>query len=761
MVTKKAVIIMCCFSALFSFLFISKAIALLNEAAYAQSEQIICADLNKSGKVDINDYNILYGYLYLETWLPSPLCLSDVNGDAKAAQVSDLEYLRAYLFEGGVAPVVNCCDSFYAWKKIGPFDGDGPHIIRYDPINKNIIYIGNNGHDGLTEGLYKSVDYGENWLRAFERPISSFCVDPKDSKTLYVGAEPGGLYKSKTAAASWSKLTSSQPYFEIAKFTSIVINPKDPSIIFAAGNYFFAGYFLYASFDAGASWNLILDNYRNPGISKLLFDPLDPQILYGLVPGKGVCVSLNAGASWEWRNDGISDFNLYDIVGGLANDNGHNYCLIYVASIGGGVFFTDNRAQAWFSRNEGLSSLKVSALGLFGGNPLKVYAGTDKGLFYSDNAGLNWKAAPDLPIYHYYTEPELNNSPILGLAVDPNDSNQIYASKFDIVYKSKDAGSSWDFAGLPITNITSIAVNPLERQVIYTGARFGSSVLYKSSNQGQDWQGMKPHPYLSDVAAIEIDSRNPSIVYIGSYNMPGGFYKSIDAGQSWIEMNEGLQSQSIEAIALDSNDSNVLYLGTLEGVFKSDNAGLKWQKTAMSLRVSSLEANPMISGVIYAGTYGNGLYKTVDGGASWAELMTGLEGAKFRDIKIDPVSPNTIYATTMNNGIIKSVDGGQSWIKVNSGLPGIPVYALLIVYNRSSSKSEIFAGTWGDGVYRSKDGGNSWQRVNIDGMDFKKITVLSYTINTSRDLVLIAGTYGGGIYRKIIPIKTTFMPIQY
>lgn len=139
------------------------------------------------------------------------------------------------------------------------------------------------------------------------------------------------------------------------------------------------------------------------------------------------------------------------------------------------------------------------------------------------------------------------------------------------------------------------------------------------------------------------------------------------------------------------------------------------------------------SGVIYAGSWGSGVYKSVDHGATWTFANRGLVNGFIYSLASDPTNSNVLYAGTYHNGVFKSTDGGDTWSPTGPGLnASAVVYALAI--NPKNPKI-IFAGTRGDenivtndcqgsdsggsqiynyggGVYRSVDAGATWQKVD-------------------------------------------------
>lgn len=143
------------------------------------------------------------------------------------------------------------------------------------------------------------------------------------------------------------------------------------------------------------------------------------------------------------------------------------------------------------------------------------------------------------------------------------------------------------------------------------------------------------------------------------------------------------------------------------------------------------------------------LFKTANGGESWANITSASFGATVFDIKIDPDNKNIVYVATANN-VFKSIDGGSSW----SSTKLHPASALVIESNNDSSV--LYAGTISEGVWRSKDAGVTWEDMNNglnDGKD-KEITKLG--INPGK--YLFAGTNGHSMFRWALGDNVKTLP---
>jgi photosystem II stability/assembly factor-like uncharacterized protein len=116
--------------------------------------------------------------------------------------------------------------------------------------------------------------------------------------------------------------------------------------------------------------------------------------------------------------------------------------------------------------------------------------------------------------------------------------------------------------------------------------------------------------------------------------------------------------------------------------------------------VAALAIDPSTPATLYTGTPGGGVFKSSNGGTSWAPVNSGLTVPYIHALAIDPSNPATVYAGTSGGGVFKSADGGTSWTPVNSGLTTTDVVALAI---DPSTPATLYAGTRGGGVFFSSN----------------------------------------------------------
>src|SRR5207249_2244542 len=151
-------------------------------------------------------------------------------------------------------------------------------------------------------------------------------------------------------------------------------------------------------------------------------------------------------------------------------------------------------------------------------------------------------------------------------------------------------------------------------------------------------------------------------------------------------------------------------------------------------------------------------------GTSWnATGLSNLRGGIgfTSGLAIDPQTPTTLYATSGSyvgslfiGGVFKSTDGGESWSAVSAGLPNLPVPALAIDPQTSTT---LYAGTQGGGVFKSTDGGESWSDFNTG---LTNLLVSSVVVDPRRPTTLYAGTQGGGVFVIFTPADASARLIE-
>ncbi len=250
-----------------------------------------------------------------------------------------------------------------------------------------------------------------------------------------------------------------------------------------------------------------------------------------------------------------------------------------------------------------------------------------------------------------------------------------------------------------------------------------------------------------------------NVYYAGAAS--GGIFKSTDGGVHWDPIFDGEPVSSIGSLAIAPSDSNVIWAGTGEtfirshisvgaGIYKSSDAGKTWslmglEKTGRIGRVVIDPRNPEIVlacalGHAYGPQPERGVFRTLDGGKSWEQVLAVDQDTGCSDLAMDPNNPRILFAGmwqlemhTWNrssggpgSGVYKSTDGGTTWKRLSGhGLPTPPVGKIAVAIARRTSRIYTMIET-GDGVpwdgkptqkgqlWKSDDGGDRWELMSAD-----------------------------------------------
>lgn len=228
---------------------------------------------------------------------------------------------------------------------------------------------------------------------------------------------------------------------------------------------------------------------------------------------------------------------------------------------------------------------------------------------------------------------------------------------------------------------------------------------------------------------IAFHPTNPSIMFAGAAG--GGVWKTTNDGVQWSVLTDSLSSVTCGGLAVDPSNPNIIYYGTGElnfsldsyygdGVFKSTDGGTTWTKiatTAVGRYISQIAINPQNTNIVYL-SGSNGVYKSTNAGATWA---TTNSGNNANCILIDPANPQVLFTTTGGSGgnsTRKSTDGGVTWGTAGTGLPGAGSAGRTQLAMCASNPNVLYASVASQstsgllGLYRTTDGGATWTLQN-------------------------------------------------
>ncbi|MFQ5639102.1 MAG: WD40/YVTN/BNR-like repeat-containing protein, partial [bacterium] len=617
--------------------------------------------------------------------------------------------------------------------------------LTVDPNDPNIIWCGTRGK----RGVYKSVDKAEHWeLNVNGIPdtdrlsFRSFAIQPGNSDIVYCGTEwalsgdeiPAGqssasmgkIYKTSDGGESWTEVLMSD-----ALVRTIVIDPVDPNIVYAATGFFdrddVQEMGIWKSTNAGESWENITRGMSNLTVGDIEMDPQNrnillatsgrlsgfgggpnaergeilrsidgghnwtrqfgwnpgqpftyveidesnPNIVYAAASDRGFFKSVNRGLTWQRTTYNPPYVNPGHIISITTHKDKPNWLI--TNSYGGGVFVSEDGANSWKAASQGYTGCEIADIAVARDNPLKIYAVARSSVFRSLDGGDTWHGIGAM-------RTTFNNVPMgplemRSIAVHPNNSNVVLAGDQErAIFRTTDGGKRWATVFmLPGDEINTIAYSPSVPSIVYAGAvvRGGYTID-------------RPFPF---------NPTRPSL----------GMLKSTDGGLTWDYINNGLETtkKNVNDIAVHPTNRDIVYIGTLNsGVYKTVDGGDSWFAATEGIQVPDVRALALDRShpdVLYAGSQNGGIYKTTDAGLTWQPSVLGMDPeAAIRSIVIDPTNSQIVYAGDWSTGVYRSKDGGQTWWHINDGLRTRAVQRLAL----SEDGKVLYAGTQGEGVFR-------------------------------------------------------------
>nr|NIV49398.1 glycosyl hydrolase [Gammaproteobacteria bacterium] len=338
---------------------------------------------------------------------------------------------------GGVWKTANAGTT---WTPI--FDDQGSYSIgcvTIDPNNPLVVWVGtgeNNSQRSVSygDGVYKSVDGGTTWAKMGlenSEHISKIVVDPRDSNTVWVAAQgplwaPGGdrgLYRTQDGGENWELVLEIS---ENTGVTDIVFDPRNPDVIYAAAYQRRRRVWtlinggpesaIHKSTDGGATWSQLSNGLPKTDLGRigLALSPADPDVVYAIVEAErdegGFFRSIDAGANWEKRSDYVSGSPQY--YQEIVADP-HDVDRVY--SLDTWLMVTEDGGKTFSRVGNRSRHVDDHALWIDPDDTDHLLIGGDGGLYESWDRGANWEFKANLPVTQFYKVTPDNATPFYNV----------------------------------------------------------------------------------------------------------------------------------------------------------------------------------------------------------------------------------------------------------------------------------------------------------------------------------------------------------
>jgi photosystem II stability/assembly factor-like uncharacterized protein len=540
-----------------------------------------------------------------------------------------------WVLEGGhtfqdAAGVYKSTDGGQTWTQILVTSNEC-RAVRIYPTNHNLLFV-----SSLSDGFFVSTDGGSNW-KNYNNGLESTNLTSLwvNGEKVYVGTQGFGVYSgdvnAATGAVTWVADRSNKPVPDVYNL-QIQVDPTDSNKIYVGSNP--GG--LYRSDDGGMTWcdknfltpSVTVDDPLRQGYYTFAINPDNTNEVWVATWGKGIYKSYD-GQDYNIGANGLDRV----MFGKHVNTLLFHPDLGLIAATEEGIFLTQDGGATWTDWSQGLGTKQVRTLNLLGNGP--ILAGTaGYELYIHSAAGVQWNQARALGNFGTFW-PIWNNRPLYQysqLLFDPTNPNTIYFGTFPVgIFKSTDGGATWNEynVGWTFDGVFTLVFQPGDASIIYSGTYNG---INRSLDAGGHWETWSTGwPSQQWVFSIAFDPTDPNVMYACSKNgenegtgragFHGTVMKSTDGGATWFAITSGLDlNNEFYKIIVDRFDANTIYLATqYAGVYVSRNAGTNWQPFNEGLtnlqagtngnNVTNTMALSEDGSVLYFGSAGSGIFR--------------------------------------------------------------------------------------------------------------------------------------------------------
>jgi len=645
------------------------------------------------------------------------------------------------------------------WKPIfDKYNSYSIGTVTLDPNNPNVVYVGtgeNNSQRSVSwgDGIYRSEDGGKSFknigLKKSEH-IAKILIDPRDSKVIYVAAQgplwgPGGqrgLYKSTDYGATWDSVLYIS---ENTGVTDVVMDPRNPDVLYAASYQRRRHVWvllnggpesaIYKSTDAGATWNKLKSGLPSGDVGRigLAISPVNPDYVFAIIEARdkgGFYKSTNRGASWKKTNDyKTTSAQYYNEIFSDPKDLNKIYSLDTWTKVSTDGGKTFNKV------GNKARHVDDHALWINPDNTDHILIGGDGGIYETFDGAKTWLFKGNLPITQFYRVSVDNSEPFYWVYGGTQDNNSMGVPSQTI---NQEGIVNADWIPTLGGDGYEAVVDPLDPNIVYTQYQYGGLVRYdkksgeKISIKPQEGKDEAPYRWNWDSPLIISPHKNTRLYFAANI-----LFKSEDRGNSWVAISDDLSRQ------IDRNKLEVM------GKVWSVDAVAKNASTSFYGNIVSLTESPLVEGLIYVGTDDGLVQVTEDNGKSWRkieEFPSVPDTTYVSSLYASLFDPNTVYATFDNHKkadfkpyVLKSMDRGKSWKSISGDLKE-PFVTYSIIQDHKNPDL-LFIGTE-YGVFFTVNGGNKW--IQLKG-GLPTIAVRDIDIQR-RENDLVLGTFGRGFY---------------
>jgi len=425
---------------------------------------------------------------------------------------------------------------------------------------------------------------------------------------------------------------------------------------------------LWRSKDDGKRWMLLTS--KTLVIRSIVVTPDKPNRVMIATDDLGVRVSENLGDDFNESNTGFIHRHVLAIMPD-ATERGRLLASVYHDGSGGSVFVSSDGGESWQSSSTGLAGRDVFSFYQMPDNPNVIYAGTNTGVYRSNDRGATWACTGVEQIKKVEKPPaQSTRSRRASANWSPTPLGRyetIAASKRASIQKSRkpaqkrpvkkekprvETALAPGFVQLTrqVDDITSFA--DAEGHLGLLAATMDG--LYRTFDDSKGWQKVVIDGYESGgpVFSISTHKDTPRKILAGTKQ---GLFISNDSGETWQHSDRGPSDMSVKAIAQDPRDAQLIIVGTNQYIFRSTNGGRTWVRRGGGLPsgdFTSVVISPTNPDEVMAAEYSHGgVYRSTDKGYIWERVDVELPSNRVWTLSFDPFDRDRMYLGSFSSGV--------------------------------------------------------------------------------------------------------------
>ena len=589
-----------------------------------------------------------------------------------------------------------------SWTQLPTYSTPGlVHVesLAIDPRTSNTIYAG-------TWYLpYKSTDGGQSWKTIKngiidDSDIFAIDIDPRDPNHVIASA-CSGIYETSNAGDSWTKVQGIPS--QSRRTRAIVQHPSIAGLVFAGTTEGF-----WRSENGGKADSWMVTTSRQLEINSIAIHPSRPQTIYIGTNNYGVMVSTDGGKNFIPTNGGYSGRFANVIVADRETPNRLYAATINTTTGGGFLFVTTDNGQTWRPSMRSMPPRLITYSILQDARDANlIYLGTNLGVYRSLDRGASWAPAsmPILPATPPKVRPGKKTTPA---AATPKAAPKPPSETARRVQQALNAAGY--SVGLPDgragkQTIAALRKYQADRHLPVTGKIDDVTLKSLGLPPGDELVSLED-AVNAIVQTIDVETQSPAL--LAATNV--GLYRSLDPVMGWQKLSYGGANfdTRTSCVWADPQQPETILVGTAaSGVLISRDAGKTWQQVSgipSEAPVNTIARDLQHPNNIYVGTK-QSFYLSRDGGVNWNRRGGNLPFGDFTSILINPRNGEEVFVGNayqtgeIGGGVYRTVNGGQTWARIDPRENRLPSQRIWALAFDSRDQNTLFVGSHSAGVY--------------------------------------------------------------